>query len=113
MQPMVENLIANQARIWSSTSYVDAPDSAGSFANGPSLAGASTHAAGTGNKYLLISNTHPTWAILILNNTYQFGTPANRADQTRPTIHIYPDPPTLIPEHQLGLGNGQHKWHIE
>ena len=50
----------NITTIYDCTVYVDDPDSAGSFANGPSLAGASTHAAGTGNKYLLISNTRPT-----------------------------------------------------
>ena len=42
--------------IYDCTSYVDDPDSAGSFANGPSLAGASTYAVGTGNKNI-VSNS--------------------------------------------------------
>ena len=37
------------------TAYVDDPDSAGSFANGPSLAGASTHAVGTSNKNIILN----------------------------------------------------------
>ena len=37
------------------TAYVDDPDSAGSFENGPSLAGASTYAVGTGNKNIILN----------------------------------------------------------
>ena len=37
------------------TAYVDDPDSAGSFANGLSLAGASTYAVGTGNKNIILN----------------------------------------------------------
>ena len=36
--------------------YVDDPESAGSFANGPSLIGACTHAVGTGNEYITVTH---------------------------------------------------------
>ena len=41
--------------IYDCIAYVSDPDSAGSFANCPSLAGASTYAVGTGNKNIILN----------------------------------------------------------
>ena len=41
--------------IYDCTAYVNDPDSAGSFANGPSLADASTYAVGAGNKNKILN----------------------------------------------------------
>ena len=45
----------NITLIYDCTAYVDDPDSAGLFGSGPSLAGASTHAVGTGIKNIILS----------------------------------------------------------